>query len=183
MLMKAGWKIKMETVYTIFVWRQKRNEPSVSAESEGIMREYKFRGRRIDTGEWAYGYLLITQMSGVYIIGTKTKSKPHKIGGEIASVSIGDVVWQYEVDPDTVGQCTWLKDKNGREIYEGDVLRDSRGWEFEVRWDNDNGRFLGHHSKARGDTYVCYVGRIDRHNKPSTEVIGNIHDNSEPLQI
>lgn len=149
------------------------------------MREYKFRGKRIDTSEWVYGYLLITQMSGVYIIGTKTKSKPHKIGGEIASVSIGDVVWQYEVDPDTVGQCTGLFDKNGKEIYEGDITAATYG---------------KHYNEPKGLTRICkviYDGKTcsfrmavdnskvlvsfgDSRSK-DIEIIGNIHDNLDLL--
>jgi hypothetical protein len=84
---------------------------------------------------------------------------------------------QAEIDAETIGQYTGLKDKNGVEIYEGDVLADLHGWAYEVQWDDENGRFLGYHNKPRGDTYVCYVGR-----EPKSTIIGNIHDNPELLE-
>lgn len=71
---------------------------------------------------------------------------------------------------------TGLKDKHGKEIYEGDICRDSLGWVFAVEWDED-GRFIGKHSKPRGDAYICYVGR-----EPAVEVIGNRWDNPELLE-
>ena len=67
------------------------------------MREYKFHGKRIDNGEWVYGFL-IQYENGWFICNF-----------------IGDA-YQYEVDPSTVGQFTGMKDKNGREIYEGDTV-------------------------------------------------------------
>ena len=145
-----------------------------SVESEGDMREYKFRGKRVDNCEWVYGGLAVYGEHAFIVRAELQISESDNVYFSTTGI---------EIDHSTVGQYTGLKDKNGVEIYEGDVLRDSQGWEFEMRWENDKGRFLGHHSKARGDTYACYVGRIDRHNKPSTEVIGNIHDNPEPLQI
>lgn len=115
-------------------------------------REIKFRGKTID-GLWEYGSLWI-EKGKYYINGT-------------------DNNW-WEVIPETVGQFTGLYDKNGKEIYEGDILspRD-RDVLFVVIWDNDTASFK---FKGRYGVYEIDESIL------SLEIVGNIHDNPELLE-
>ena len=125
------------------------------------MRTIKFRGKCIDettdNGKWIVGSLLQDD-NGIFMI--------------VCFVDHHEQ-W-YRVDPDTVGQYTGLKDRNGKDIYEGDIISGSNGsingyeWPFvlQIEWDEEACRFNTPRWRDMNKTHYY-------------DVIGNIHDNPE----
>lgn len=72
-------------------------------------------------------------------------------------------------------QYTGLNDKNGKQIYEGDVFRTCQGIVAVVEWEKE-GRFLGF--TLGGEKKIMYINR-----EPAVEIIGNIHSNPELLEV
>ena len=129
------------------------------------MRDILFRGKRLDNGAWVYGSLLQVECEDGSIV---TAIFDRKDSG-------GDA----EVRPSTVGQYTGLKDKNGKRIWEGDVVRCGTGRICKVTFFISPG--------FSGFDLVPVVGFYAPPPNEwllfaDTEIIGNIHDNQELLE-
>ena len=124
------------------------------------MREIKFRGKRVDNGEWVYGGV---EQNSIAIIYDDTLPYDNE-----------NLVYK-----ETVGQFTGLSDKNGKEIYEGDIL-DRRFYQrgYVVY---ENGAFrkalLG--GIKSNNWKACPLSEVGLRD---WQIIGNIHDNPELLK-
>ena len=124
------------------------------------MREIRFRGKRLDNGEWVYGCL-----KHVY----RNDFSPEITSWTDAE---GGYYRTDPVNPNTVGQYTGMKDSDGNEIYEGDIVRGFGGEHIYGKWEFNTVITI---ESFIGDTYE--LGHFE-----NSKVIGNIHDNPELLE-
>lgn len=128
---------------------------------------YLFKAKRIDNGEWEIGSL-IALPTGEYEISNKCNNPPD------CDPMWDRVVITHKVDPSTICQCTGLKDKNGKLIWENDIVKDDVIYGV-VKWDDANARNI---IDDRDDGYQEYSDWWHE-----VEVIGNIFDNPELLEV
>lgn len=131
-----------------------------------INREILFRGKRKSDGEWIFGNLLQTNNDGICIIQNHIPQHLLK---------------KYEIDPKTVCRYTGLIDKNGRKIFEGDIVKhfnypgdDEKYVLGCIKWNRDYCQFM----KQSEDQTLYSVSITCRY-----EVIGNIFDNPELIGL
>ena len=143
------------------------------------MRTIKFRGKKLTNGVWAYGSLVYLDENGAAIY----------VQTDNGSAKVMDLVY---VDPDTVCQFTGFLDKNGKEIYEGDVLR-SDEYPYSCIGDKERDNYFGliEWNKNEAAFYIVTIKNpkssvkgisdgisdyISQSALQDFEVIGNIYD-------
>lgn len=146
------------------------------------MRDVLFRGKRVDNGEWVYGYLLeadncITDKKLTFIMEQ-----------DATYYGYGEFACSFEVKPETVGQFTGLCDKNGKKIFEGDIIsavtldtgKEQRaviGFGNFID-ENNNDEYIGFFIEFDGiKTTITQLSMEECKNR--IEVIGNKYDNKE----
>lgn len=142
------------------------------------MREILFRGKRVDNGEWVFGY---------YIKGYRHCTSPFApIDYEVHYITYYEkekkCFVDIEVVPETVGQFTGLTDKNGKKIFEGDIVRNNKHGEDNDTYDYYSTIFSNGSFRAQYLDNLEYTPKIYDIYFEGYEVIGNIHDNPELLQ-
>ena len=145
-----------------------------------MMREILFRGRRKGCGEWCYGFFTLREFKAPAIfVPSKEPLEYAKYFGI-----------RYCVEPETIGQFVGINDKNGKKVFEGDIIKFHK-YRYEPDWygavSYDRCCYV-----VKGIMPLSYEKRKDKKaekcpfeiqlsgiDKTTIEVIGNIHDNSE----
>lgn len=149
------------------------------------MREILFRGRRIDNGEWVEGFY--------YSVTRGAHCNPIMNMCEIMTfekLTNGEIVLTgtYDVGPSTIGEYTGLTDKNGKKIFENDILHvlevgtETNEYVSTVRW--EDGEYLLSESKTNDVPLSAYSTKPEYQMNPlhEIEVIGNRFDTPELLE-
>jgi len=124
------------------------------------MDRFKFRGKRVDNGELVYGSLVVNNVGQFHIV-----TCPSLVEGEI-----------FQVHPESVEQCTGLKDSNGKLIYEGDIIEwEHKDNEYDIVWFIWSDERMGWWcNDVFGNEFnICEL------NFSCCEVIGNTNENPE----
>lgn len=134
---------------------------------------FLFRAKRVDSGEWVEGNLITDEHNpNICFVGYLFAMD------ESGNVHDTDIA---KVDPSTICQCTGLKDKNGKLIWEGDIciirdgILDEEDGYFRLDWDIDRAMF-----EFEGPGLCVNFDNVYGY---ECEVVGNIFDNPELLEV
>ena len=143
------------------------------------MRTIKFRGIGKRTKTWIYGNLI--QLGGAYII-SPIFNKYEIVPDHSTECALGFHEDEFDViEPDSLGQFTGLLDKNGNEIYEGDIVKTKGNWGGVVTW-NSRGYFYINDGYSTEEPDLTPLGSLNCYVRRDIEIVGNIHDNPELLK-
>lgn len=128
-----------------------------------MKREILFRGKDKVTKKWVYGDYTHNEGLNTHYISRNVNNISRKV---------------WEVDPDTIGQYTEFKDKNGNKIFEGDII-ESKGYRHIVTYDENMAGFRSANVKYPED--LCGINQ-QWINECGKVVIGNVTDNLELMK-
>lgn len=133
------------------------------------MREILFKAKRKDNGEWVEGYyrrIPCMGLHGHYIMPQNPKNRME----------------QYAIDPDTICQYTGLTDKNGKKIWENDILKANLDESYpedityiKILW-NECGFCVN-------ENYSTDIWTLEKWDAEHFQVCGNIFDNPDLLEV
>ena len=139
-------------------------------------REIKFRGRTPE-GKWIYGDLLRVAGGTLIYYGSPVEAETCELEGVGVALMSNEIA---VVVPETVGQFTGLRDRNGEDIYEGDILHIGRSKKSKpVAYSNEYAAF-GIQYPDRD--FFPFAHDLQDISETCYEVIGNIHDNPELMK-
>lgn len=151
---------------------------------------YLFKAKRLDNGEWVIGNLI----QNPFFKGVRSWiSSEQEDKTRLRSISRTQALWNsIEVDQSTICQCTGLKDKNGKLIWENDVVKDLFSYTYApIRYGSYQNCFDSTKTENVG-FYVDWSGKYTKNYRKDlgywihmvdAEVIGNKFDNPELLEV
>lgn len=149
------------------------------------MREILFKAKRKDNGEWVEGYYIYHIKRTICPFGDSIKPEDEQhviMQDDFSDWNMPRNTVVYEIDTDTLCQYTGLTDKNGRKIWENDIVQ---AW-------SEGSNAIGKVIRRVDGLYIMYPAYQkkefwglypNKNGKTTVEVIGNIFDNADLLEV
>ena len=144
-----------------------------------MSREIKFRAKALKQDTWCYGSYFKHIKRQVSPIDDSLKNEDIEhlmISNGFADWNMPRAITATLVNPNTVGQFIGFRDKNKKEIYEGDLIRiNDKEDLYKVEWNEDNAAFILTTIDFIKADFDCYYA-------DELEVVGNVYDNPELIK-